>query len=162
LEQLKSLDPDITEEIDIKNPKRVIRALEVCLATGEKYSKLRKRTQKAHAFETIWIGIDLPREKLYERINLRVDQMIKNGLVEEARNLHPFKQLNALQIVGYKELFLYFEGEYTLDKATEKIKQHTRNFAKRQMTWFRKNPEIKWLFNPDLKQVLNIIKSGGV
>ncbi|MFN3917949.1 MAG: tRNA (adenosine(37)-N6)-dimethylallyltransferase MiaA [Flavobacteriales bacterium] len=158
-QQLKSLDPETIAEIDIKNPKRVIRALEVCLTTGKKYSELRKNTLQIPPYKTIWIGIDLPREVLYERINERVDRMIENGLVEEARNLHPLKKLNALQTVGYRELFACFEGEHSLQEAIDKIKQHTRNFAKRQMTWFRKNPEINWLSSADINEVLNIIKS---
>jgi tRNA dimethylallyltransferase len=158
-QQLQDLDADIMGQIDVKNPKRVIRALEVCLATGKKYSQLRKHTPQDLPYTTIWIGIDLPRELLYERINNRVDDMIKNGLVEEARNLHPFKKLNALQTVGYRELFTHFEGDCSLQEAVEKIKQHTRNFAKRQMTWFRKNPQIKWVSGAELSEVLNIIKS---
>lgn len=156
--ELKNIDPEIALEIDTQNPQRVIRALESCLASGEKYSTLRKKTKKQRPFTPIWVGIDLPRETLYSRINDRVDEMMAKGWLKEAEALIPFRSYNALQTVGYRELFDYLDGKCTLEEAIDKIKQHTRNFAKRQMTWFKKNEAVNWLQAPSATNVLNIVE----
>ncbi|MFN4235348.1 MAG: tRNA (adenosine(37)-N6)-dimethylallyltransferase MiaA [Bacteroidia bacterium] len=147
-EKLKVLDSEYYKMVDLQNPHRLMRAIEVCINTGIPYSQLRKGEKKERNFKILKIGIDWPREKLYERINQRVDLMFEQGLVEEAKKLIPFKNINALQTVGYRELFDYFEGKCTLEEAKELIKQNTRRFAKRQLTWFRKDQEIKW-FKPE-------------
>lgn len=149
--QLKELDSEHFQRIDLQNPQRLIRALEVCLCSGRPYSAYRQDAAKPRNFDPIWMGMEADRSVLYDRINRRVDLMIEGGLIEEARELLPFRHLNALNTVGYKELFAYFDGEYSRNEAVEKIKQHTRNFAKRQITWFKKNPQIKW-FNFDQTQ----------
>lgn len=141
---LKRLDPLYYNEVDLDNPHRVIRALEICVGTGRPYSSFRKGKKKSRPFETIYIGLTAPREILYSRIDQRVDSMIEEGLVQEAENLFPSKGLNALNTVGYKELFRYFEGEWSLEEAVSEIKKNTRRFAKRQLTWYRKNQEINW------------------
>ena len=148
-EALKEKDPEHFAEMDIHNPQRLIRALEVCLASGEKYSKLRKKEAKTRPFDMLIVGLNTDREVLYDRINQRVDEMIQNGLIEEAEQLNEYKDLNALNTVGYKELFRHFEGHTSQEEAIEEIKKNTRNFAKRQLTWFNKNKEIKWF---DLKE----------
>ncbi|MDD2799015.1 MAG: tRNA (adenosine(37)-N6)-dimethylallyltransferase MiaA [Bacteroidales bacterium] len=146
--QLKMLDPEYYNEVDLKNYKRVIHALEVCLMTGKTYSSLRKNKTKERPFNIIKIGLTRDRVELYERINHRVDEMMAQGLLEEAKALYPHKQLNALNTVGYKELFYYFEGNCTLEDAVEKIKQNSRIYSKKQMTWFKRDKEIVW-FHPD-------------
>jgi tRNA dimethylallyltransferase len=145
---LRKLDPEYHAKADLKNPQRLSRALEICLATGKPYSSLRKGSKKKRDFQIIKIGLNMDREKLYNRINQRVDEMMKRGLLEEAQGLYPQKGLNALQTVGYSELFDYLDGTTNLDEAVDRIKQNTRNFAKRQLTWFRRDKEIKW-FEPD-------------
>ncbi len=142
--ELKSLDPEHYDFMDIKNPQRLIRALEVCRATGKTYTSFRNRKPKERPFDIIRIGLTADRELIYDRINKRVDLMVEAGLIEEARALHRFKNLNALQTVGYRELFEYFDGKVDLETAIENIKMNTRRFAKRQLTWFRKDKEIKW------------------
>lgn len=151
--KLQELDPTYYEEVDIHNPQRIIRALEVCISSGQPYSSFRKTEAKKRPFETILIGLDMDRAKLYERVNQRVAQMLENGLLEEVKALIDFQQLNALKTVGYSELFNYLNGIFTLDEAVEKIKQNTRNFAKRQLTWFRKNEGVVW-FEPSEKTKL--------
>lgn len=143
-QRLKELDPEYYVEVDQENPHRVIRALEICLSTGRPYSSFRKGKKKVRPFNTIYIGLTAPRAIIYSRIDQRVDQMIAEGLVEEARNLFPHKNLNALNTVGYKELFRYFEGHWSLEEAISEIKKNTRRFAKRQLTWYRKNQDIHW------------------
>ena len=143
-------DPEYYNEVDLHNPQRVIRALEVCLSSGKKYSSFRTQRAKERNFNILWIGLSRNREELYSRINYRVDEMVKAGLIEEARTLLPFKKYNALQTVGYNELMEYFDGNIHLDTAIELIKQNTRRYAKRQLTWFRKNKEIHW-FHPEEK-----------
>lgn len=147
-EQIQTLDSDYYNTVDINNPQRLQRALEVCLETGKPYSSFLSQNKKQRNFEPIKILINTDREKLYERINKRVDQMIKDGLVEEAKALHPNKNLNALNTVGYKELFSHFSGEIDLTAAIELIKQKTRNYAKRQLTWFN-NQDTYETFGPD-------------
>jgi len=146
--QLKTLDVQAYKTIAIDNPQRVIRALEICIGTDKPYSSFLTRPEKQRDFKSIAIGLDADRSLIYDRINRRVDLMIKHGLLDEAKNLHAFKHLNALNTVGYKELFAYFEGQTTLEFAISEIKKNTRRFAKRQLTWFRKDTSIKW-FNCD-------------
>lgn len=143
--QLKVLDPDFYNEVDLKNYKRVIHALEVCLMTGKPYSSFRTQTKKERPFEIIKIGLTRDRSELYERINNRVDEMISSGLLEEAGRFYPQRHLNALNTVGYKELFKYLDGEWTLDFAIEKIKQSTRIYSRKQITWFKRDKEIHWI-----------------
>lgn len=143
--QLKVLDPDFYNEVDLKNYKRVIHALEVCLMTGKPYSSFRTQTKKERPFEIIKIGLTRDRAELYERINNRVDEMISSGLIEEAERFYPQRHLNALNTVGYKELFKYLDGEWTLDFAIEKIKQSTRIYSRKQITWFKRDKEIHWI-----------------
>lgn len=149
--QLKMRDPAFYNQVDLKNPKRVIHALEVCIMTGRPYSSYRTNTIKNRPFEIIKIGLTRPREELYQRINSRVDQMIVDGLIEEARGFYPQKHLNSLNTVGYKELFKYFEGIWTLDFAIEKIKQHSRNYARKQLSWFNRDKKIHWINLSDEK-----------
>lgn len=144
-QQLKILDPVFYDQVDLKNPKRVIHALEVCLMAGKPYSLLRTNPQKKRPFRIVKIGFMRERADLYNRINRRVDEMVHNGLVAEAHGFYPMRHLNALNTVGYKELFEYFDGACTLDYAIDKIKQHTRNYARKQMTWFKKDNEIRWI-----------------
>ncbi len=143
--QLKILDPVFYNQVDLKNHKRVIHALEVCIMTGKPYSSLRTNSVKKRPFEIIRIGLTRPREQLYERIDARVDQMIEKGLVEEAKQFYPLKHLNSLNTVGYKELFRYFEGDWTLEFAIDKIKQHSRNYARKQLSWFNRSDDIHWI-----------------
>jgi len=148
LEELKNTDPDHYETVDRQNYKRVIHAIEVCRMTGKPYSSFRTNTPKERPFRVVKIGLIRDREELYARINARVDQMMADGLTEEARKVYPFKHLNSLNTVGYKELFQYFDGLWTLDQAVEKIKRNTRVYARKQMTWFKRDTEIVW-FHPD-------------
>lgn len=146
--QLRELDPVYYETVDRSNPARVVRALEVCLQTGRPYSEQRTGERRPRPFGIVKIGIDLPREVLYDRIDRRVDQMLTDGLEAEARALYPYRALNALQTVGYREFFDYFDGRIGYDEAVELIKRNSRRYAKRQLTWFRRDSEIRW-FAPD-------------
>jgi len=150
-EELKKVDPEFYTQVDINNAKRIRKALEVFKITGKKYSSLRTNTNKNRPFNIIKIGLTMDREKLYQRINLRVDLMIKAGLVDEARKFHNYKDLNALNTVGYKELFGYFENKYNLEEAIRLIKRNSRRYAKRQITWWNRDNDIKW-FNPSQKK----------
>lgn len=143
--QLKMLDPAFYEQVDLKNYKRVIHALEVCLMTGKPYSSFRTNTKKFRPFDIIKVGLMREREELYNRINLRVDEMMEQGLLEEAKRFYPKRHLNSLNTVGYKELFKYLNGEWALDFAIEKIKQNTRIYSRKQMTWFKRDEEINWI-----------------
>jgi tRNA dimethylallyltransferase len=143
--ELKQSDPVFYQEVDRSNPARILRAIEVIRITGRPYSELRKQEPPTRPFEVIRFVIDHPREQLYDRINHRVDKMIDQGLIEEVRSVETFKKSTTLQTVGYKEVFDYFDGIYSLDDCIEKIKQHTRNYAKRQLTWFRKHPDSIWI-----------------
>lgn len=158
---LKELDEEYYHHVDLSNPHRVMRACEVCLASGKKYSELRKGEKKQRPFSIVKIGINTDREALYKRINKRVDEMMQQGLEEEVKQLIPFKNLNALQTVGYKELFDYFDNKMTLQEAIEKIKQNTRNFAKRQLTWFRRDEKINW-FEPNQEKEIAIVIANAV
>ncbi|MBT8245850.1 MAG: tRNA (adenosine(37)-N6)-dimethylallyltransferase MiaA [Winogradskyella sp.] len=158
--QLKQLDKKSFETIAIDNPKRVIRALEICLGTGKPYSTFLSKEKKKRNFQTIQIGINADREIIYNRINRRVDIMLENGLLEEAKALLPNKNLNALNTVGYKELFKHFEGEWPLDYAISEIKKNTRRFAKRQLTWYRRDETIKWFdYLEDVNHIIDYIKN---
>ncbi|MBR5850656.1 MAG: tRNA (adenosine(37)-N6)-dimethylallyltransferase MiaA [Alistipes sp.] len=147
-EELKRLDPAYYEQVDRQNPSRVMRALEVCLQTGLPYSSLRKGERHERPFQIIKIGIDLPREELYARIDRRVELMMEEGLEAEARAVLPYRALNALQTVGYKELFAYFDGEISKEEAVALIQRNSRRYAKRQLTWFRRDAEVVW-YRPD-------------
>lgn len=142
--ELRILDPATCEVIDMNNNQRVVRALEVCLMTGRPFSSFKTSPNKVRNFQIEKIGLTRPRDVLYDRINRRVLQMVDEGLVEEARGLLPHKDLLALQTVGYREMFSYLEGEYSLDRAIELIQRNTRHYAKRQLTWWARDPEIKW------------------
>lgn len=144
-QQLKMLDPVFYGEVDLKNPKRVIHALEICLMAGKPYSSLRTNPRKPRPFRIIKVGLTRDRDELYDRINQRVDQMIRDGLIEEARGLFHLRHLNALNTVGYKELFHHFEGKSTLAFAIDKIKQHSRNYARKQLSWYRRDKEVHWI-----------------
>ncbi len=146
--ELKLLDPEYYKSVDLKNPKRVIHALEICYMTGKTYTSFRTKSAKQRPFRIIKIGLTRDREELYDRINHRVDKMMEDGLLEEARQMYPFRHLNALNTVGYKELFKYFDGEWTLPFAIEKIKQNSRIYSRKQMTWFKRDSDITW-FHPD-------------
>lgn len=147
-EELRELDPEYCRTADLNNPARVMRALEVCLQTHMPYSRQRTGERRPRPFEIVKIGIDLPRDVLYDRINRRVDRMLADGLEAEARALYPYRELNALKTVGYREFFDYFDGRIGYDEAVELIKRNSRRYAKRQLTWFRRESEIRW-FAPD-------------
>lgn len=156
-EELKVLDPQYASEVDLQNPARVMRALEVCIATGRPYSELRKGIKSQRPFNIVKIGTEMPRDVLYDRINRRVDMMIDDGLVDEAKALYPKRQLNALQTVGYRELFDHFSGEISLDEAIDLIKRNSRRYAKRQMTWFRRDESIKWIAPDRVDEIIAYI-----
>ncbi|MBK5194786.1 MAG: tRNA (adenosine(37)-N6)-dimethylallyltransferase MiaA [Proteiniphilum sp.] len=164
--RLKIVDPLFYDEVDLKNPKRVIHALEVCLMSGKPYSSLRSKQRKERPFRILKIGFMRERGELYDRINIRVDEMIEKGLVEEARHFYPMRHLNALNTVGYKELFDYFDGNSTLDFTIDKIKQHSRNYARKQMTWFKRDKDIHWINLSDegidvAEEVFNLLRGQG-
>ena len=144
---IQEVDPEFYANCDKKNPQRLLRALEVYKTTGEKFSSYKTQNPKKRPFEIIKIGLDIDRELLYKRINTRVDRMLENGLLEEVQALLPFQEKNALQTVGYKEIFTFYNNECTLGQAVINIKKNTRRFAKRQLTWFRKDKDVKW-FDP--------------
>ena len=147
-EELRQRDPEYYEIVDRQNPRRVVHALEICLMTGKTYTSFRKREKRQRPFSIIKIGLNRPREELYDRINRRVDQMMADGLLEEAKALYPKRHLNALNTVGYKELFDYIDGRWPLEEAVERIKGNTRRYARKQLTWFKKDERIRW-FHPD-------------
>ena len=147
-EELIKLDPDYHELVDSSNPYRIIRAIEVCIVSGKPFSSFRKQQIKKRNFKTVKIILNREREELYSRINKRVDEMMTEGLLEEVKKLYDHKDCNALQTVGYRELFAYFDGEWDLETAIEEIKKNTRRYAKRQMTWFRRDPSNHF-FKPE-------------
>lgn len=155
--ELRLLDPAYAEKADLCNPARVMRALEVCLTTGMPYSEQRSGMVAERPFRIVKIGTDMPRDVLYERINRRVDMMIEEGLIEEARNVYPKRHLNALQTVGYREMFDYFDSKSTLEEAIELIKRNSRRYAKRQLTWFRRDTEIGWYSPNDIEGIVKFI-----
>lgn len=150
-EELQKLDPEYYAVVDLNNPARMMRALEVCMQTGKKFSGLRRNMKKNRDFNIIKIALNLPRQILNERINQRADKMVTYGWVDEAKSVFQYKQLNSLNTVGYKELFNFIEGRWTFEHALEKIKTNTRRYAKRQMTWFKKDKSYTW-FSPDDEQ----------
>lgn len=158
--QLQKLDPDYYAVVDKSNPARLMRALEVCLQTGLPYSQQRTGVRRERPFGITKIGVVLPRDVLYDRINRRVDAMIAEGLVDEARRMYPHRALNALQTVGYKELFDWFDGRSSYEEAVERIKRNTRRYAKRQLTWFRHDPEIQWFSPTDDAKMIKYIDFG--
>ncbi len=158
-QELWLADPVYFKKVDINNPHRLIRALEICRATGKPYSSFLNKGAIKRNFETLFIGLTAERETVYNRINFRVDNMISSGLIEEAKALFPHKDKNALQTVGYRELFEYFEGNFTLDQAISEIKKNTRRFAKRQNTWFKKNEVISWFdYETEASAIIQFIK----
>ncbi|MDR0427714.1 MAG: tRNA (adenosine(37)-N6)-dimethylallyltransferase MiaA [Dysgonamonadaceae bacterium] len=159
-QQLKLLDPVFYNQVDLRNHKRVIHALEICLMTGKPFSSLRTNTRKERPFEIVKIGLQRNRDELYERINRRVDEMIEAGLREEAAEVYPFKHCNSLNTVGYKELFRYFDGDWTWEFAVEKIKQNSRIYSRKQMTWFKKDRTITWFHPDDFRKIMEYIFSG--
>ena len=159
VEELRRLDPKYAEEVDLCNPARVMRALEVCLTTGKPYSEQRSGTVAERWFNIVKIGTDMPRDVLYERIDRRVDMMVEEGLVEEARTMYPKRELNSLQTVGYREMFDYFDGTITLAEAIELVKRNSRRYAKRQLTWFRRDEEIGWFDPTELDKIVEFIDS---
>ena len=156
-QELLKKDPEYYREVDLQNPQRVMRALELIRGSGMKYSQLRQKTPKKRDFKILKIAINWPREELYQRIEKRVDQMLENGLVAEARALFPLREYNALQTVGYRELFQHFEGNISLEEAVAEIKKNTRRYAKRQLTWFRNDPEVHWFPPDDFASVQNFL-----
>lgn len=157
-EELKNKDPYYFDRVDIENPHRIIRALEVCITSGKPYSSFLNQEKKKRNFKTIYVGITAERELIYDRINKRVDLMMENDLLNETKDLFEHKELNALKTVGYKELFGFFNGNYNLEFAIEEIKKNTRRFAKRQLTWYRKNKTIFWIeFNEEFSRVISKI-----
>jgi tRNA dimethylallyltransferase len=157
--KLEELDPEYFAIVDKANPKRLMRALEVCISTGKTYTSLRKNQPKTRGFNTIKIGLNRPRKELFERISLRVDQMIADGLVEEVKSLVKLRNHNALNTVGYKEIFEFFDGKITLERAIENIKTNTRRYAKRQLTWFKRDEEIKWFLPGEPMEIIGFIES---
>lgn len=166
-QEVQRLDPEYWEIVDQSNPARLAHCVELSLTTGKPYSSLRTNTRKERPFRILKIALERSREELYERINTRVSQMMEDGLLEEAKAVYPLRRLNSLQTVGYRELFGYLDGEYDLRRAVELIRQNTRHYAKRQMTWFRRDKEIHWIdANNDYEKSINIIdtllRGGGV
>lgn len=157
--ELKMLDPEYYAIVDLKNYKRIVHALEICYMTGKTFTSFRQRKQVQRPFHIIKIGLKRERDELFNRINQRVDQMMRKGMLEEAKKVYPFRHLNSLNTVGYKELFKYLDGEWTLDEAVEKIKRNTRIYAKKQLTWFKKDMSIRW-FHPDQRtDIISYIKT---
>ena len=156
-EELKRLDPDYYEIVDRQNYRRVVHALEICTMTGKTYTSFRKRIKKERPFRIIKIGLDRPREELYQRINARVDKMMEEGLLDEARQVYPMRDMNALNTVGYKELFDYVDGRWPLEEAVERIKGNTRRYARKQLTWYKKDEQIRWFHPDDKTAIMNYI-----
>lgn len=155
--ELQKIDPDYYNQVDLKNSKRVLKALEVYYMTGKPYSVLRTEEVKPRPFKIIQIGLKMERSELYQRIDQRVDHMIKAGLIDEARNFYPYKQLNALNTVGYKELFGHFDGAYDLEEAIRLIKRNSRRYAKRQITWWNRDENIHWFHPTQTTEILDFI-----
>ncbi len=155
--ELKILDPEYLEIVDQKNHKRIIHALEVCLMSGKPYSSFRKERAKNRPFQILKIGLNMPREELYARINQRVDAMFEAGLLEEAKCFYPYRTLNSLNTVGYKEIFEYFDGNWTLDFARSMIQQNSRRYAKKQLSWFNRDKDIHWFHPTQEKEIMELI-----
>lgn len=159
-QELLQKDPEYYARVDLNNPHRVIRALEICRGTKQPYSSFLGIQKADRRFNTLYVGLTAPREVIYQRIEQRVDLMMQVGLLEEAKSLYPLRQLNALQTVGYRELFSHFEGTYNLEEAIAEIKKNTRRFAKRQLTWLRKNEDILWVeYDEDSDIIISKVKS---
>lgn len=157
-EELQKLDPLYASQVDRFNPQRVVRALEICTFSGKAFSSFRQQQTVERPFKIIKIGLDRPREELYQRIDQRMDQMIDEGLFEEAREVYPYRHLNALQTVGYKEIFDYMEGKYDQQEAVRLLKRNSRRYAKRQLTWFRKDEEYRWFHPDEIEEVLRYVR----
>jgi tRNA dimethylallyltransferase len=158
-DKMKILDPDYFSVIDNQNPHRLMRALEVKIGTGKSISEFRKNKKLEHDFKITKIGLELPREILYKRIDERMDQMIASGLFDEAKSLYQYKNHNALQTVGYQEIFDFMDGKFDMDETIRLLKRNSRRYAKRQMTWFKRDPEIKWLEPGRLNEILDLISN---
>ena len=159
VEELRQLDPEHWEIVDRQNPRRVVHALEICHMTGKTYTSFRKAEKKQRPFRIVKIGLNREREELYARINQRVDAMMQQGLLKEAEGLYPHRSLNALNTVGYKELFEFFDGRWPLEEAIERIKGNTRRYARKQLTWFKRDPEIRWFHPDNKKEIIDYILS---
>ena len=159
VEELKRLDPEHWEIVDRNNPRRVVHALEICVQTGRTYSSFRTNTVKERPFRILKIGLDRPREELYDRINRRVLQMMADGLEEEARRVLPLRSFNSLNTVGYKELFSYFDGVIPRDEAVRQIQSNTRRYMRKQLTWFKKDKSIKWFSPENIEEILKYIEN---
>lgn len=157
VEELRRLDAQYAAEVDLQNPARVMRALEVCLVTGRPYSEQRSGERANRPFNIVKVGTDMPRDVLYDRINRRVDMMVEQGLVEEARSMYSKRELNALQTVGYREMFDYFDGKCSLEEAIELVKRNSRRYAKRQLTWFRRDATTGWFPPADIDAIITYI-----
>lgn len=156
--ELKHLDPVHFDQVDIQNPKRIIHALEICSMTGKPYSYFRTGERKQRNFNILKIGLNRPRPELYERINLRVEEMMKEGLLQEAEQFYQYKHLNTLNTVGYKELYDYMDGQWSLDFAVNMIKQDSRRYAKRQLTWFNRDKDIHWFHPDEEEKIMELVR----
>ncbi|MBP3757512.1 MAG: tRNA (adenosine(37)-N6)-dimethylallyltransferase MiaA [Prevotella sp.] len=159
VEELRQLDPEHWAFVDKQNPRRVVHALEICHMTGKTYTSFRRNEKKQRPFSILKIGLVRPREELYERINRRVDQMMADGLLEEARRVYPKRHLNALNTVGYKELFNYLDGTWSLEEAIERIKGNTRRYCRKQLTWLKRDPAIQWFHPDNFEEIIKYIES---
>lgn len=159
VQELKGLDPEHYAVVDKQNPRRVVHALEICHMTGKTYTSFRTNSKKERPFRILKIGLNRPREELYDRINRRVDQMMADGWLDEARSVYPLRHLNALNTVGYKELFLYFDGTWPLEEAVERIKGNTRRYMRKQLTWFKRDPEIHWFTPDETDEIVALVKA---
>lgn len=157
-EELRRLDPEHWAIVDRKNPRRVVHALEICHLTGRTYTSFRKREVEVRPFRIVKIGLTLPREEIYDRINRRVDRMMEQGLLDEARRLLPMRHLNALNTVGYKEMFACIDGIWTLEEAVERMKGNTRRYARKQLTWFKRDPQMRWFAPDDVEAVMAYVR----
>ncbi|MCH6199566.1 tRNA (adenosine(37)-N6)-dimethylallyltransferase MiaA [Aquiflexum sp. LQ15W] len=156
--RLQELDPVYYSQVDIQNPQRLMRALEVCIGTGKAYSSFRTKKKNIRSFNCILVGLERDREELYQRINQRMDIMIAKGIFEEAQRLYPYRHLNALQTVGYSEIFGFLEGKYNREEAERLLKRNSRRYAKRQMTWFKKYPEMTWFHPSNVEGIRDFLK----
>lgn len=160
VQELKELDPEHYSIVDKQNPRRVVHALEICHMTGKTYTSFRTNSKKERPFRILKIGLNRPREELYDRINRRVDMMMADGWLDEARSVYPLRHLNALNTVGYKELFLYFDGTWSLEEAVERIKGNTRRYMRKQLTWFKRDAEIHWFTPDETDEIVALVKAG--
>ena len=158
VEELRQMDTEHYAIVDRKNPRRVVHAMEICHMTGRTYTSFRKNEKKQRPFRIVKMALTLPREQLYDRINRRVDQMMADGLLEEARQLYPQRHLNALNTVGYKEMFAHLDGTWTLEEAVERLKGNTRRYARKQLTWYQKDPDIRWFSPAETAPIIDYIE----